>query len=50
MDKVQPSICVVGAGLSGTMAACLLSKLGFHIDVYEKRKNDITVSSITLII
>jgi kynurenine 3-monooxygenase len=32
-------ICIVGAGLAGSMAACLLSKLGFQISIYEKRND-----------
>lgn len=31
------SVCIVGAGLAGTMMAAMLSKLGFQVTVYEKR-------------
>jgi len=38
--SATPTICVVGAGLSGTMMAAMLSKLGFCVDVYEKRESE----------
>ena len=31
------SVCIVGAGLAGTMMAAMLNKLGFQVHVYEKR-------------
>lgn len=30
-------VCIVGAGLAGTLTAALLSKLGFKVYIYEKR-------------
>lgn len=30
---------IIGAGLAGSMAACLLDKLGFQVSVYEKRSD-----------
>lgn len=32
-------ICIVGAGLAGTMMAILLAKLGYRVTVYEKRED-----------
>lgn len=32
----QP-IVIVGAGLAGTMLACLLSQKGINVELYEKR-------------
>jgi kynurenine 3-monooxygenase len=32
-------ICIVGAGLAGSMMAILLAKLGYRISVYEKRED-----------
>jgi len=31
------NICVIGAGLAGTMTAGLLRKLGYHVEIFEKR-------------
>ena len=30
-------VAIVGAGLSGSLLACMLGKRGFHVDVYERR-------------
>lgn len=32
-------ICIIGAGLAGTMMAILLAKLGYRVTVYEKRED-----------
>lgn len=32
-------ICIVGAGLAGSMMAILLAKLGYRVSVYEKRED-----------
>jgi len=34
------NICIVGAGLSGTMCAAMLGKLGYNVSVFEKRDLD----------
>ena len=33
----MPNVVVVGAGLVGPITALYLAKLGYHVDVYEKR-------------
>ena len=33
------SVCVIGAGLAGSMVANLLGKLGYRVDLYEKRSD-----------
>ena len=38
-----PVIAIIGAGLSGTMAAVLLNKLGFLVEIYEKRPDPRTI-------
>ena len=37
--SVAPSVCVVGAGLAGCMAAALLGQLGCEVTVFEKRSD-----------
>jgi kynurenine 3-monooxygenase len=32
-------ICIVGAGLAGSMMACMLGKLNYTVSVYEKRED-----------
>ena len=32
-------ICIIGAGLAGSMMAILLGKLGYKVTVYEKRED-----------
>lgn len=43
--KDSKHVVIVGAGLAGAMASCLLSKLGYQITVYEKRPNSIEASN-----
>lgn len=33
------NICVVGAGLAGSMVANLLGKLGYQVDLFERRSD-----------
>ena len=30
-------VCIIGAGLAGLMTAGLLRKLGYHVEIFEKR-------------
>ena len=39
-------ICIVGAGLTGTMMACLLGKLNYTVSVYEKGQDPRVVSQL----
>lgn len=32
-------VCIVGAGLAGSMMACMLGKLNYTVSVYEKRED-----------
>lgn len=36
-DASQTRVLVVGAGLSGSLLACLLGQRGFHVSVFERR-------------
>lgn len=38
-------ICIIGAGLAGSLAGLLLSKLGFEVHIYEKRPDPRTDES-----
>lgn len=42
-DKIK--VCIVGAGLAGTMAASLLAEFGFEIHIFERRDDPTTSSS-----
>lgn len=33
----EPKVCVIGAGLTGSLLSLLLAKKGFEVDLYEKR-------------
>lgn len=37
--EINGEVCVVGAGLAGTMIAALLAKAGFQVCIYEKRQD-----------
>lgn len=40
MTEHQPkSVSIVGGGLAGSLAAVLLGKKGYKVDVYEKRED-----------
>ena len=43
----KTKICIVGAGLAGTMAAVLLEQLGYEIHLFEKRSDHDVNSSHT---
>ena len=40
------SICIIGAGLAGSMLAALLAKLGFSVTLFEKRDDPTTAREI----
>lgn len=46
-DEVK--VIVVGAGLVGTLAAIYMSRLGYDVEIYEKRKGDILLDRVPLI-
>ena len=37
MEMPKAKVCIIGAGLAGSMLAALFSKLGFSVDLFEKR-------------
>jgi len=37
MSDTQPHVMIIGAGLAGSLLACLLGKRGYQVDVYERR-------------
>lgn len=39
MDQQKQSVCVIGAGPVGCLAALYFARRGWHVDVYEKRES-----------
>ena len=37
MSDATPHVMIIGAGLAGSLLACLLGKRGYRVDVYERR-------------
>src|SRR5437667_12876425 len=35
----KPQFTIVGSGLAGALMACYLGRAGYHVDLYEKRRD-----------